>query len=421
VLEDASHLSHEIRLARIDEVISQRVKREAASAFYPRISLSYGTNYLYDYANKLGYTTINGVYYNTASQWQSAFSVNAEYDLFNINQNFRPYFQARDNYRIQKYNTKLTEKEVMLEVVSLYESILTAYHSIKIYEQMREASRELYNVYKRLYEAGLSDKQVYYMAGVAAGDYATQAVDARRSFKEGLTRLSYYTGNEYSDDVLPEYFKDYDNITPPILTDMPEYKAAEANISRNNTEIMMHNLSIFPTVSMFFQYNFNGYDRDKMEASKHDMELSNYRIGLNATLTLFDGMSYFYTHSRLKAEGYRLEAERKRVFEKVRLENEMLLDAIKYQKELKESADETAAMAEQVMRMGERLRAANVTGTAELLERKLDTLEKLLEQRIILIRLSDDGARLYVTSRIAEESRYIEPPQKDYRVFTQMK
>ncbi|MDR2104440.1 MAG: hypothetical protein LBP51_01655 [Deferribacteraceae bacterium] len=49
--------------------------------------------------------------------------------------------------------------------------------------------------------------------------------------------------------------------------------------------------------------------------------------------------------------------------------------------------------------MGERLRAANVT--AELLERKLDTLEKLLEQRIILIRLSADGARLYVTSRIA--------------------
>jgi outer membrane protein TolC len=307
----------------------------------------------------------------------------------------------------------------MLEVVNIYESILTAYHSVKIYEQMAAVSLELYNVHKRLNEAGLSDKQVYYMAGVAAVDYATQAVDARRSFKEGLTQLSYYTGSEYNDDIFPEDFGSYDNITSPNLTDMPEYKAAELNISRNSTEMMMHNLSTMPTVSIFFQYNFNGYDRDKMEASRHDLELSNYRIGLNASLTLFNGMSYFYTRSRLKAEGYRLEAVRKQVFERLRLENERLENTIKYRREIKERTDITAAMVEEVMDMGEVLKGANITGTAELLERKLDTLEKLLEQRIILIRLSADGARLYVASRVAEESRHIEPEKRVYRIFLQ--
>jgi outer membrane protein TolC len=416
VLDDAVYLSGETRIARIDELISRRAKLESTSNFYPRVSLNFGTNYMYDYANKPGYTTINGVYYDTASQWQSSFSANVEYDLFNPNQNFRPYLQASDNYRIQQFNTKLTEKSVMLEVVSIYESILTAYHSVEIYEQMAEVSLELYDVHKRLNAAGLSDKQVYYMAGVAAADYETKAVDAYRSFLEGLTQLSYYTGTKYNEDTVPEAFKDYD-IIPPKLTDMPEYKAAELRISRNDTELTMHNLSSLPTVSMFLSYNFNGYDRDKTEASRHDMELTDYRIGLNAEITLFSGMSYFYTRSRLKAEGYRLAAERRQVLERLNAENERLLNTIKYQRLIKEKVDGTAAMVEEVMNMGQTLKEANITGTAELLERKLDTLEKLLEQRIILIRLSADGARLYVSGRIAEESGRIVEEKREYRVF----
>jgi hypothetical protein len=78
VLDDAIYLSGETRLARIDKVISQRAKQEATSAFYPRLSLSLGTNYLYDYANKPGYTTINGMYYDTASQWQSTSSAKTD-------------------------------------------------------------------------------------------------------------------------------------------------------------------------------------------------------------------------------------------------------------------------------------------------------------------------------------------------------
>jgi outer membrane protein TolC len=417
VLDDAIYLSGETRLARIDEVISQRAKQEATSAFYPRLYLSLGTNYLYDYANKPGYTTINGIYYDTASQWQSTFSANAEYDLFNPNQALRPYLQASDNHRMQRYSTKLTEKSVMLEVVNIYESILTAYYSAEIYRQMAEVSLELYNVHKRLNEAGLTDKQVYYMAGVAAADYQTKAMDALRSFSEGLTQLSYYTGTKYNEETIPAYFKDYDNVTPPKLTDTPEYKTAELRISRNDTEMMMHNLSTLPTVSMFLSYNFTGYDREKTETSRKDMELANYRIGLNANLTLFDGMSYFYIRSRLKAESYRLVAEKRQIIDRINAENERLLNAIKYQRLIKESVDGAAALTEEVMTMGQTLKEANITGTAELLERKLDTLEKLLEQRIILIGLSADGARLYVAGRIAEESRHIEQEKREYRMF----
>jgi outer membrane protein TolC len=408
-----------MRLAGIDELISDKAKREASSAFYPRLTLAYNTSRLYDYGNKSGYTTINEVYYDTASQWQTDFSVNAEYDLFNPDRNFRPYYQAGDNHRLQRINTKLTEKSLMLEMVNLYENLLMSYHSLQIYGQMSEVSLELYNVYKRLNEAGLSDKQVYYMAGVAAADYSTQVINAKRSFAEILFQLKYYTGENYGDNTLPEDFDSYDNITLPVLTEMPEYKAAELKIVRNSTERDMHNLSTFPTVTLFMSYNFNGYDRHKADTSMSDTELSNYRVGINANLTLFSGMSYYYTRSRLQAEGYRLEAERVQILERLRLENERLENSIKYQRQARQKAEEATALVTEVINMGQALKNANITGTAELLERRLDTLEKLLEQRLILIRLNADAARLYVMKRAAESSaQYLaEPEAEGYRFY----
>jgi outer membrane protein TolC len=400
ILNKTLQSAHEINIAKADEQISYANKWEMSSAFYPRFSLNYRAEYLYDYGNKPGSAFIDGQYYSDATQWQTSFSIAGEYDIFNPSATLGPYLLAGDNYLLQKLNTKVVEKNTVLNLVSLYETALSAYRSAGFYDEMHSAAIELYNVQKRLHEVGLVDKQVFYMSGIEAAEYATKKIDSNLSLSAALGQLGYFTGEKYSIDSEVGYFDEYieDTLPPPV--DHPEIAAAAAKIRQKNTEIYFHDLTAFPTISIFANYGFYGYNRSVFEEAVKDLELKNYTVGVSVSYTIFSGLSFFHTKSRLKAENYKLMLERTQLMQQIITENDRLINSKRLLDELKRSSQELDISLTDVLSMGEALRGANLIGAAELLRRKIDILESRLEQEQQRIRFSAEAARIHVINII---------------------
>lgn len=390
----------ELKIAAVDENISNASRLEATAKFFPQIYAKYAVNYNHDFGNKSGMTSIGGQYYPDSTAWDSSFGVNFQYDFFNFFTDFNAYRYASKSYEAQKYQTKSTRRNIAVAITDIYEQVLINYYGMKYYELLSKYALELYEVQKRLYDTGLANKQLYYLAGAEAADYQIQKLNYEKSLSEALEQLSYYTEEAYSvADIPADFILDDSYEKAPTYEKYPEYNSALIKLEQKNLEINILRGSFFPRFSFYGGVNFLGKDRSAVDRAIGDIEAVNYTLGIAASLNIFDGFSSIHAYSRLKAEKYKLELEKLQIIKKIGIENTRLANAKEYLKMSDSQSKLATDYSNTIFNLNETMRGVNLTGAADILSQRIETLKKLQEEKTVSIRFSAEVKRLEIVNK----------------------
>lgn len=156
---------------------------------------------------------------------------------------------------------------------------------------------------------------------------------------------------------------------------------------------------LLPRFSFYGGVYFLGKDRSATDRAIHDIQASNYTLGVSVSLNIFDGLSSYWAYGRLNAEKRKLELEKIQIIKKIELENKRLENAREYLKISDKSSKQASEYSKSIFDLNQTMRGANLSGAADILTQQIETLKKLQEEKTVSIRFAAEVKRLEVTNK----------------------
>lgn len=389
VAEKALRHAYDIRMADLDIRISRASHLEARSQYYPILSARWNSEYVKDLTGGTEQVTAVG---NTVlvenTMYQNSLSLGATYTLFDFGVRDRRVGIAARDVEVRRAVFLQNIRETKIKVLNLYSDLLTTSKELETKKQLLTLHKELALTRERLHAVGdLSRPEV-----VDEALKTVRAVDAveqlRLRFKTILEDLSFYTGETYDADNLKvaEFEKSDEERSGAFhIEDAPEYRIYALEIEKKKAELEAVRRERLPQLAAYSSYIWYGNDLSAYGSSIADVKPRNFVVGIAATLPLFDGFKNASQVERLQAEVERLRVEKEKKLAELKGKYTKLTAAKRSYSESMEHQNTMLKDTALNLSMSERLSAEQIVEYAELLERRIEMVNRQFEVAKIAI------------------------------------
>ena len=314
VSQKAKNHSYDIKLADFDIMISKQGIRNARSQYFPKLVAMAGTEYtknFNDYSNSI-VTTVGDAFINPYTRFQSIFGVTLSYNLFDFG-------IRRDSLDIEKADTALKEllllekfQDLDLTLIDTYSRLLMLKKQIDINNQILALNKENLEMKQRLYDAeelSLTDLQTQ---KAEVQKIETSLIDLKKAAQESLSWLSFYTGEQYDLDSLKVDELNKPDFNPLEFNDYTKtitWQIQEKEIKKKELALKIAKKNYLPKVNAYSRYYIYGSDYSSYRDALGDISPSNYTVGANVMMPIFDG---FQTSANVQKAS--LELQQQQVF-----------------------------------------------------------------------------------------------------------
>ena len=293
VVGEALGYSSRLKVKKEEVFISEANYRQSLSTLYPTLALNGRLERFNNLTRQDSIGTINGgVVGGLQDEWRSSVFVLGEYTLSNW---YKKRYESGYYERLTEaslYETESEKKKIVLEITDVYGSISEGSIRLGYLGRMISKMKESVALRAEAHREGEISYEDLLRAEVQVVDMEKERTEVLRQFKENLTRLTLYTGIEYSEDVeLQRLIGDAEvsnRFDPERLEQTPEYRAKRKEVEASQERGRAARNNLLPDVGIYGRYDFYGRNPDFYDAMK-DTDKNSWNAGVYISIPLFDG------------------------------------------------------------------------------------------------------------------------------------
>ncbi len=283
-------------------------------AFFPKISASYSLK-------RLDNSGLNETDTNFVSQRTDAFTLSASQTVFSGGGIVNTYRRAKINKDVYDINLKQERIDLVEDIQTTFYNLLKARDDIRIVEKAIIRLKKQLESARAFYDVGMVTKQQVLQVEVDLALAEKSLVRAKNNVQKHHVKLCtllnlppladvHFVG-ELEEMVAPLSFTLEECIRLALdrRLDLEEGQK-QVELARKDAQIIFSRF--FPTVSLNFSYVNQQIDYD--DPDRDDTERDYWSLGLNASVTLFEGGRDYYEFRRYKHK----EREKRLVLEDLR-------------------------------------------------------------------------------------------------------
>ena len=402
LLNSATLESERLQIFTTDEHIETARLESTYGQYYPKLSVSYNTEYNRDENGfSFGTESVGDTVMTSGTRYQSSMSLNLNHELYHFGTTSKSVDIAKSEVEIKHLLWCEEEKKLHQTILERYSSAVKMKVKSNLKNQMLGIRQKLFEIKKRLYKAGRYSK-------VDLGDEAIFIIDLEREialsllqYKEDiiqLSNLSYIELDEDETELLPIALNYMHALADDFEDTTEGHKYAE-QISQKEDELSMLNRSQFPTIGMYGNYYFYGSDPDEAYDSFKEITKNSWKLGISISMSLFEGFKYNDESDRLQYELQRIKLEhnlRKREYE---YESKVKINKISYIQTLEAKDQILKDKSQEKIKMVSRLRKSHQVNSVTELNAKLEGLERELNLKIEQYEAAYENASLDILYR----------------------
>lgn len=278
--------------SRLQTALAKEELNIAKSSFYPKISLGANAEYSKKYSNISNYY-INDESLVSSTGYQNSLSLKLNYELYKFGADELNIRAGEEKLRALKFKECVVLNEAKLGLLDLYHKALDGTEKLSIYNELKMINKEIYDLSKRLYDAGDIQKTIVASHAIKLVEMEDEIIALEKELENLLGEISNLSGEnitKYS-QILP--FKD--SFTPSNrqikFEDTARAKELNAMIASKEYQYNSKKKGHYPSIYLYAKYDFYGDDRDKLMRSIDDTQRNGYRVGLSLVYNLFDGFN----------------------------------------------------------------------------------------------------------------------------------
>jgi outer membrane protein TolC len=311
VVSEALSQSSRLKVKKEEVFISEVNYRQSLSTLYPTLALNGRLERFNSLSRNDNIGTINGgVVGGLQDEWRSSVFVLGEYTLSNwYKKRYESHYYERLT-EVSLYESESEKKKIVLEITDLYGTITEGAIRLRYLGRMIEKMKEALALKGEVFRGGEISYEDLIRAEVQLVDMEKERTEVHRQFRENLTRLTLYTGVEYSEDVKPQRLIDDAEVSwrfdPERIEQMPEYRAKRKEVEASQERGRAARNNLLPDVGIYGRYDFYGRNTDFYDALK-DTDKNSWNAGVYISIPLFDGGLRKWERERASGEIRRQE------------------------------------------------------------------------------------------------------------------
>jgi outer membrane protein TolC len=313
-LADALGRSYDVKLARADFKLAHNEVRNALTDYFPTLRGQANMEYMRDLTRQVVPTTvIGGTAIPNGTRFQNVIYLSANLTVWDFGLRGHQLEVARKRRDAALATIHQNRRDIKLQVIDAYAEALVNFRALEAKERVLEIEHQLYEMKKRLYDAGRADRVQVAEEALALARTFDEIHQARQGLIAALRSLSTYTHKEYRpDNIEIEPFPEENTMQPVqfVVENMPEYRLYQSQIEAKKRELQALKRQRLPVFSIYSNFYMYGFDRDSWVQALGDFKGRTISLGIGAAMPIFDGFKNRVACNRVRLEIARLEIER---------------------------------------------------------------------------------------------------------------
>ncbi len=415
-LSTALNNSYQLKVAKLNTMIAKRGVKEARASYFPTISAFATTQRYNDLTDGVGQiTAVGSEIFLNRSYYQDMASVGLSYNLFDFGIRKRQLQISKAEDEQKEILLQKDTKDLKLDAVELYAKTLALYKESKIKEETLALYNELYDINKKLRQAGEISEIDVIDSEIKVSEIKTDLDEIKNNLAKNLSEVSFYTNQSY--DVKNIELKDFpsnpqntpetaDNIVKLsaefnnlIPEESFEVKAYDLEIYKKQKEYEIQKRANYPRIMFDTRYNLYGSDPSNFFSGIGDLGQRSLTFRLSTSFVLFDGFKNINTIAKSKMEVEKLKvqkeeqiAELKKKYEQIQLDSQNALVQ-------NENNANTLALVNKNLKMLENLNTKGLIDKSSCINKRLSLLDKKLNLEQNQIKIFVAQYKLYVLGK----------------------
>jgi len=315
ILVQARDHAYDLQIGEFNVLIAKQGIRGARSEYFPKLMAMAGTEYTKNYRDVAETTvmSIGEAFINPYTRYQSVLGVTLSYNLFDFGVRGGNLKIAKKDVTVKELENEQKLQELNLTLVDTYAKIQMTQRQIAINKEILDLSKTNLNYKKRLFDAKEISKTELNDEEVKVAEVEKRIYELGQILVESINWLQFYTGQEYDINSLKvEDIKkpDFDVMSGNDYTKSITWKVYEEQLKKKELELKVVQRMNYPKINAYGRYYLYGSDHSSYNDALGDIGPSNFSVGANATVLLFDGMKNRANIHKTALEYKQLQVER---------------------------------------------------------------------------------------------------------------
>ena len=315
ILLKAKDHAYDLKIGDYNVLIAKQGIKGARAEYFPKLIASAGTEYTKNFrdVNETTVMSIGEAFINPYTRYQSVLGVTLTYNVFDFGVRGGNLKIAKQDVTVKELENEQKLQELNLTLVDTYAKIQMTQRQIKINKEILALQSVNLGFKKRLFDAGEISKTELNDEEVKVAEVEKRIYELQQLLVESVNWLQFYTGEQYdipslkvSDIKKP----DFDVMSNNDYTKSVTWKFYDEQLKKKELELKVVQRMNYPKVNAYGRYYLYGSDHGSYPRSFKDIGPSNFTVGANVNMMLFDGMKNRANIHKTALEYKQLQVER---------------------------------------------------------------------------------------------------------------
>lgn len=384
VLQRAKDHAYDIKISNYDTQIAKTAIIGAHADYLPKLMFMAGTEYTKNFRDAADSTvmSIGDAYINPYTRFQSVLGITLTYNLFDFGLRRANLNKAKQDVHTKTIQEEKVLQELELSIIDSYTKTLLAYKQLNLNKQILALDKKNLEMVKSLYDAGQVNKTDVNDREVKVQKVEKHIAELSQMLAESLGWLSFYTGCDYDiDNVVVGDLPNpkFDPMESRDYTKTLIWKYYDSEIKRKEFEVQAVKRTNLPKVNVYTRYYMYGSDQTNYAESLKDIKSSNWSIGANLTMPIFDGLKNYGDIKRVSLELEQMLIKRDKAIAEWMTRLATMRSNLVYLREQSDAASNIIVELKDKNKSKGRLLSKKIISPVEANDAKIELLESQIE------------------------------------------
>lgn len=295
ILKKSKKHFYDIKIADFEILIAKQGIRDARSEYFPKITANAGTEYTKNFRDlsSSSVTTVGDSFINPYTRFQSIFGVTLSYNVFDFGIRRNNLDINKEDVAIKELLVKAQNQDLEMTLIDTYSRLLIAKKQIDINNEILKLETENLNMKERLFNAKELSKTDLNDQKVKVKIVEQKIAELNSIAEESLNWISFYTGEEYDINKISVAEFKKPNFDPMEFNDYTKtvtWQIQEKELKKKELELRIARKNYLPKVNAYSRYYIYGSDHSSYNDMFEDISPSNFTVGGNIIMPVFDGL-----------------------------------------------------------------------------------------------------------------------------------
>lgn len=384
ILKKSKKHFYDIKIADFEILIAKQGIRDARSEYFPKITANAGTEYTKNFRDLAtsSVTTVGDSFINPYTRFQSIFGITLSYNVFDFGIRRNNLDIMKEDTAIKELLVKAQNQDLAMTLIDTYSRLLIAKKQIELNEEILKLETENLNMKERLFNAKELSKTDLNNQKVKVKFIEQKLAELNSIADESLNWISFYTGEEYDINKISvtEFKKpDFDPMEFNDYTKTITWQIQEKELKKKELEHRIAKKNYLPKVNAYSRYYIYGSDHSSYNDMFDDLSPSNFTVGGNIIMPVFDGLKTSALVQKTSLELKKQFIERDKAIAEFMTKLSILRSNLMWLENQVEVNKEILTELKDKENSIQRLVDKKITSPLELNETKIELLEQQIE------------------------------------------